>query len=196
MGDGDCSGLSLETNADIVMLEENLPIVNARIDFVKAMQCKRSPIHLQVLPPKVPSSNAEKLQVPDSYSACGLLMYDEEALGIFILPYKHAYHIYCFANLVGREEKCLATGCDHLIPNNIKELMFIDSGGDTFVGGLKFGKQKNFLLYIWYLRMCIVHVHCYVVKTMWCPFLICTGWLPIAEGATTQNLLVTYADFR
>ena len=96
-------------------------------------------------------------------------MYNKEALRIFILSCRHAYHIYCFANLAGKEGKCLVVGCGHLIPDNIKELMFIDSGGNTSTEGLKFGKQNILLLYIWYLRMCIVHVHCDGVETMWCP---------------------------
>ena len=83
------------------------------------------------------------------------------------------YHIYCFANLAGKEEKCLAaaSGCGHLILDNIKGLMFVDSGSNTSIGGLKFSKQNILVLYIWYLRialymciamvlrMCIVHVH-------------------------------------
>ena len=166
VGDGDCSEELLEINAKILGLEKNLPIVNARVDFVKAMQRRRSRIQLQVPPPKVPPFNSDVLQVPDSCSACGLLMYDEEALGIFILPYRLAYHIYCFANLAGGEGECMAIGCGHLIPDNIKELMFVDGGGDTSIGGLKFGKLNFFLLYIWYFRMCIVHLHCCVTETV------------------------------
>lgn len=150
VGDDDCSSELLEINREIAMMDEIIPIHNARVDFVNAMKRRKSPVHLQVPAPKVPPPNAEITQVPDSCSACGLLMYDEEALGIFILPCKHAYHIYCFANLAGREGKCLAASCGHVIPDNIKELMFIDSGGDTDTGCLKFGKQNiSLLIYIW-----------------------------------------------
>ncbi|MCO5594608.1 hypothetical protein L7F22_048641, partial [Adiantum nelumboides] len=103
----------------------------------------------EVPAPKVPPPNAEISQVHDSSSACGLLMYDEEALGIFILPCKHAYHIHCFANRAGREEKCLAASCCHVIPDNIKESMFIDSGSDTSTGCLMFGyPSKVFTMHL------------------------------------------------
>ncbi|MCO5590863.1 hypothetical protein L7F22_044838 [Adiantum nelumboides] len=140
--DNDCSSEVLEINREIAMMDEIIPILNARVDFVN-MKRRKSPVHLQVLAPKVPPPNAEILQVPDSCSACGLLMYDEEALRIFILPCKHAYHIYCFANLAGREGKCLAASCGHVIYDNIKELMFIDSEGDTSTGCLKFESSSK-----------------------------------------------------
>ncbi|MCO5578844.1 hypothetical protein L7F22_032691 [Adiantum nelumboides] len=141
--DNDCSSELLEINREIAMMDEIIPILNARVKFVNAMKRRKSPIHLQILAPKIPPPKAEILQVCDSNSACGLLMYDEEALGIFILPCKHAYHIYCFANLAGREGKYLAASCGHVIPDNIKESMFIDSGGDTSTRCLKFGGARG-----------------------------------------------------
>ncbi|MCO5583602.1 hypothetical protein L7F22_037515, partial [Adiantum nelumboides] len=141
--DDDCSSEILEINREIAMMDEIIPILNARVDFVNDMKHRKILVHLQVPVPKVPPPNAEILQVLDSCSACGLLMYDEEALGIFILTCKHAYHIYYFANLAGREGKCMAASCGHVIPDNIKELMFIDSGGDTSTGCLKFDAVKG-----------------------------------------------------
>ncbi|MCO5584414.1 hypothetical protein L7F22_038340 [Adiantum nelumboides] len=141
--DNDCSSEVLEINREIAMMDEIIPILNARVNFVNDMKRKKSSFHLQVPAPKVPPPNAEIWQVPDSCNACGMLMYDEEVLGIFILPCKHAYHIYYFANLAGREEKCLAASYGHVIPDNIKESMFIDSGGNTSTGCLKFESSSK-----------------------------------------------------
>ncbi|MCO5579863.1 hypothetical protein L7F22_033725 [Adiantum nelumboides] len=83
--DDECSSEVLEINKEIAIMDEIIPILNACVDFVNAMS-RKIPIHLQVPAPKVPPPNAEISQVPDSCSACGLLMYDEEAMGYSYSP--------------------------------------------------------------------------------------------------------------
>ncbi|MCO5612408.1 hypothetical protein L7F22_066675 [Adiantum nelumboides] len=65
----DCSSEVLEINREIAMMDEIIPILNARVAFVNDMKRNKSRVRLQVPVPKVPPPNAEMSQVPDSCNA-------------------------------------------------------------------------------------------------------------------------------
>ena len=78
------------------------------------------------------------------WSACGVSLYDDEVLGMFILPCRHAYHLYCFAHIAAKEDTCLVSGCNQLISKNFKSFVFIDNGHKSF-GCIKTGKKFYFM---------------------------------------------------
>ena len=104
----DCSDALVLMQKEVELKESKLKLRNAQMDFVAAMQRRKGSVLLQVPPPKPPTGVVEINAADDSCSACGVLMYDPNALGVFMLPCKHAYHIYCFAHLAGKEESCMA----------------------------------------------------------------------------------------
>ena len=66
-------------------------------------------------------------------------MFDDEALGVFMLPCEHEYHIYCFAHGAGKQDTCMAPGCSQAISQRIRSLMLVDSVNMPH-WGIKIGK--------------------------------------------------------
>ncbi|MCO5562732.1 hypothetical protein L7F22_016364 [Adiantum nelumboides] len=105
-----------------------------RVDFVRSMQVKRSTVLLSAPPPKVPPVDMGTLPLDKVCSACGLMMYDDDALGMFLLPCNHAFHMYCFGHLVARKYTCMEMGCMQLILHTMRSLVILGSTNANFQG--------------------------------------------------------------
>lgn len=127
------------------MKQSNVKLKGAQLQFVKDMQSRKSPVLLQVPPPKVPKIEPECDGVTFC-SACGVALFDDEVLGIFMLPCRHAYHLYCFAHIAAKGDTCLVSGCSQVISQNIRPWVSIDSGNTSY-GGVKIGKKFYFFFY-------------------------------------------------
>lgn len=117
--------------------ESKAKLIGAQVDFVRYMQTKKSRVLLQVPVPKVPTGEASVHGLDRSCIACGVPMFDDEALGVFMLPCQHEYHTFCFAHVAGKQDTCIAPGCSQEISQRIRSLMLIDS--DDM--GIKIGKS-------------------------------------------------------
>ncbi|MCO5593124.1 hypothetical protein L7F22_047130 [Adiantum nelumboides] len=106
----------------------------ARMDFVKTMQVKRSTFLLSAPMPKVPPVGMGILPLDKVCSACGLTMYDDDALGMFLLPCNHAFHMYCFGHLVASKETCMEMGCMQPILHTMRSLVILGSTNANFQG--------------------------------------------------------------
>ncbi|MCO5564645.1 hypothetical protein L7F22_018311 [Adiantum nelumboides] len=115
----------------------------ARMDFVKTMQVKRSIVLLSAPSSKVPPVGTGTLPLDKVCSACGLTMYDDDALGMFWLPCNHAFHMYCFGHLVASKETCMKMGCMQPILHTMRSSVILSSG---VAGGNKCEEQNSKML--------------------------------------------------
>lgn len=108
--------------------------VRAQLDFIKSLQAKRSKVLLCVSTPKLPPVDMGYSNMRSICSACGLVMYDKDGLGMFVLPCAHVYHIYCFAHLATSKETCMGMGCMQTISPIARSLVVL---GHTIAPGVE-----------------------------------------------------------
>ena len=142
----DCADALDMAHIEAEMKQSNAKLKGAQLEFVKDMQSRKSPVLLQVPPPKVPKLEAKCDGVTSCCSACGVAMFDDEVLGIFMLPCRHEYHLYCFAHIAAKGDTCLVSGCSQVISQNIRSWVSID-GGNTSYTCVKIGKHFYFFFY-------------------------------------------------
>ena len=134
---------------DMVQMEfkvkqSDVQIKAAQLQFVKEMQSRKSAVLLQVPPPKVPRNEPES-DWATFCGACGVALFDDEVLGICMLPCRHPYHLYCFPHIAAKGENCLVSGCRQVISQNFKSWVSIDNGNTSY-GGVKIGKKFYFFI--------------------------------------------------
>lgn len=112
--------------------KEKEKFARAQLDFVRSMQAKRNTVLLCVPPPKVSPVDMGTFDQHKSCSACGLLMYDDNALGMFMLPCNHAYHIYCFAHIASNKDTCMVIGCTQGISHTIWSLVLLENNDTCY----------------------------------------------------------------
>ena len=116
------------------LAQQREALVRAQLDFIKSMQAKRSKVLLCVPTPKLPPVDMGSSDTRSICSACGLVMYDEDGLGMFVLPCAHVYHIYCFAHLATSKETCMGMGCMQTISPVARSLAMLGHTGAPSYG--------------------------------------------------------------
>lgn len=156
---------------DIDPKELNLKAINVRLGFVTDMQLKKKSILLQVPPPKAPTGDATTFGVFEDYTTCGVLLCHNKALGMFMLPCMNAYHIYYFAHVAHEEGSCMATRWNQVFSQNIKDLIYVDSG-DNSHACTKIGKYELFF-FLFYMKIAMFYtVMCLILCSVIAIFLV------------------------
>ena len=116
------------------LAEQREASVRAQLDFIKSLQAKSSKVLLWVPTPKLPPVDMGDSNMKSICSACGLVMYDKDGLGMFVLPCAHVYHMYCFAHLATSKETCMGMGCMQTISPIARSMVML---GHTIAPGVE-----------------------------------------------------------
>ena len=116
------------------LAEQREASVRAQLDFIKSLQAKSSKVLLWVPTPKLPPVDMGDSNMKSICSACGLVMYNKDGLGMFVLPCAHVYHMYCFAHLATSKETCMGMGCMQTISPIARSMVML---GHTIAPGVE-----------------------------------------------------------